>query len=244
MLAAAQDQPQVLFIPADRPGFVDRTALQGKDGTTVAHAVGLQLAQLVDQRQGNIIGPQFSVHGQLRDIIFFLHMGRRIVYQALAEVLDAVGLYGKSSRHGMAAVLNQQVVGILQGFVHIKAGNAPARALSDAVVNADDQRRPVILFYQPRRRNADNAGMPVLPVGDEHAVIPSLLRFNLPHRLPGDVVLYILPFLVQLVQLFSNAASLLLVGFQQKAHALFSVADAAGSVEARRRRKGDAAGAD
>ena len=144
----------------------------------------------------------------------------------------------------MAAVLNQQVVGILQRFVHIKAGNAPARALSDAVVNADDQRRPVILFYQPRRRDADNAGMPVLPVGDEHAVVPSLLRFNLLYRLTGDVVFYILPFFIQLVQLFGNAPGFFLIRFQQKAHALFGVADAAGGVEARRRRKSDAAGAD
>ena len=60
------------------------------------------------------------------DVISRRHVGCGIIEQALAQGLDILGLDGKACRHGVAAELDEQVLGVLQGFVHIEATDAAA----------------------------------------------------------------------------------------------------------------------
>ncbi len=54
----------------------------------------------------------------------------------------------------------------------LQAGNTAARTFTYVVLDANDQGRPVKGFYQARRRNADDAGVPLRTApGDEHAIV-------------------------------------------------------------------------
>ena len=234
----------MLLFPADGPDFFYHRPGQGKDGPAVAHAIRFQASQFGNEVQRHLRRFQFLVDVDQGDVISRRHVGCGIIEQALAQGLDILGLDGKACCHGVAAELDEQVLGILQGFVHIETADAAARALADAVADGDDQGWPIVRFHQARCGNADDADVPALVIGDEDAVASPPLPFDLSDGFLGNGVLDVLALCVEMAQFGRIGRSLSRIGLQEQFDAFRGMADTAGRIEARRRRKGDAAGRD
>ena len=74
---------------------------------------------------------------------------------------------GEPCRVFMASEPEQQVRALDQSMVEIEPGNAPGRALADAVLYADQRRGTVEFLDDARSHDADHAGMPVRRSKDE-----------------------------------------------------------------------------
>ena len=145
------------------------------------------------------------------DVVVSRHVLFCISQQPLPQVFDVFGLDGKAGCHRMAAKLDEQVFRRLQGFVHIEAADAPARALADAVADGDDQSRAVVFFDKARCGNADDADVPAFMTGNEDAV-PSLLpAFDLGDGLFGNGVLDVLTLGVEFTELRSGSCRFFVV---------------------------------
>ena len=125
-VGTAGDEADVLLFPADRPDFFYNSPGQGKDGPAVAHAIRLESGQFGNEAQRHLRRFQFLVDVDQGDVVSCRHVSGGIVQQALAQGLDILGLDGKACCHGVAAELDEQVLGVLQGFVHIETTDAAA----------------------------------------------------------------------------------------------------------------------
>ncbi len=81
-------------------------------------------------------------------------------------------------------------------------------------------------------------------IGDEDAVASPPLPFDLSDGFLGNGVLDVLALCVEMAQFGRIGRSLSRIGLQEQFDAFRGMADTAGRIEARRRRKGDAAGGD
>src|SRR5438105_5702073 len=78
------------------------------------------------------------------------------------KVLVALPPKGEPRRHGVAAVFLEMGRHSMQRGVEVEARDAPPRAAPGApsLVPADEKGGPAVTLHQPRRHDADHAGMP------------------------------------------------------------------------------------
>ena len=89
----------------------------------------------------------------------------------------------------VTAVLRQQITLGIYRLIKIERRNAAAAALGNAVVQADKNRRQVVLVYQTRSYDTDNALMPAFGSKHDCRIDMLFLRqlcFRLIHNLTAD----------------------------------------------------------
>ena len=149
--------------------------------------------------------------------------------------------------HGVTAALGEQTFG--HGAAHraadIDADDGAARPGADAAgFERDRERRPAEFFLEPRRHEADDAGMPALRGGDHHR--PAFLEaerghrlgFGLRHGLEFDR----LPLAVEPVELRGDLCRFDRVILDEEPDPEVGAADASAGVDARAEQKAEMPG--
>ena len=149
-----------------------------------------------------------------------------------------------AGRHGVAAALEQQTVGdrAPHRAADIDAGNGAAGASADAAgLKRDGKGRPAEFFLQPRRDEADDAGMPAFGGGDDDRAFflkaerGERFRLGLRQRVEFDR----LPLAIEPVEFGGNLRRLRRIVFHEQPHAEIGAADAAAGIDARAEQKAE-----
>ena len=103
----------------------------------------------------------------------------------------------------MPAELHQKPAARINGTVQIKARYAAAAALGNLAVNAYKYYRQMVLIYQARRHNADNACVPAFLCQHNRRINMFILRQHF-FGIHKNLTAYFLPQRVFFVQRFGN----------------------------------------
>ncbi len=155
------------------------------------------------------------------------------------EVGDPIDRDGESRRHRVTAVLDQDVVALVERFGDVDAGDRAARALAFVPVDGDHDRGPAVILHEPRRAEADDAGGPLGVRDDRDPRVRSPLRALARTRdhLPGQL----LPLGVALLEALGESLRLVGVLGQQEPKRILGVVDPAGRVQTRAEHEADVA---
>ena len=207
--------------------------LHQQHGRGVLAAKGCQTGQFADvfqiqlaQRGG---GVQPQADGLRRGGV-----GRGPGIDGLPERGKIFFLYLNASRGGVAAEPRQILCTVGERTVQVERVRCAPAAAALALVHRDDDDRAAEPLHEPRRHDADNAGVPILAADDEHAV-PGAGGVGL-QRLQSsgkDLLFGLLALGVDLGQAFSYAGGLILVAAEQQFERYRGVVHAARSVQAR-----------
>lgn len=107
----------------------------------------------------------------------------------------------------MPAELQKQIFLCFQRFVNIKSRNAPAGSFSYAVMDRNDQHRPVKLLQDSRRDNADYTRMPVISIHHKSHVLLAFQLFQPRHRFLADQLFDRLPLRIDFTQFSARPAA-------------------------------------
>ncbi len=161
--AVGERELDVLTVPADRPRLAGQFEHAGRElRFGVAHAEGLELLQLVDQRIGQVGQADLGIQAQRG---FEVPGGERPVGQLdkrLGKRLDPVTADLEARGHGVSAEAVEMIGALGQGLMHLEIPNAAGRALPRVLLQRDEHRRPAVAVHDPRSDDPDDAGMPFL----------------------------------------------------------------------------------
>ncbi len=164
--------------------------------------------------------------------------GSKPFVQEISQRVQLVSRDGQPCRHSVAATGNQQtaILGRQHGRAKINARDRTAGALArTGIVNRHNDRGTPCLFLDASGDDADHAGMPASPGDKRHGPVAlrreQFFRLSLYRRLDNAT------FLVELVQLGSDARGLDRVFRRQQTHAQISLAYPPASIDAGTERK-------
>ena len=177
----------------------------------------------------------------MRQIILRAQLLRNVFAKAALEFRQQLCRQRQARCLMVTAVLRQQITLGIYRLVKIKRRNAAAAALGNAIVQADKNRRQVVLVYQARSYDTDNALMPAFGSKHDCRIDMLFLRqlcFRLFHNLTAD-------FLTQCVFTVKLGGNLLrlnaVVGYQ-KLHRQLRMLQPAHGVQARCQTEADVIG--
>ena len=154
----------------DARGGDQAHAASDEDGFGVAVAERLELAQPSGEHGRDAVQRQFGVNAEKT-----LGLARGQVFvgveaQAALELGQRGGGQGKADGEGVAAEAGEEIGAALDGVEQVEAVDGAARAVGDAVFNADDDGGLGGALDDARGEDADDAAMPAFAIDDQQAV--------------------------------------------------------------------------
>ena len=167
-----------------------------------------------------------------------LNIGAERRFEKSAQLRQRAFAQGHAGRHGVAAALEQKTLrhGAPHRAADIDAGDGAAGAGADAAgLERDGKSGAAEFFLQPRRDQADDAGMPAFGGGHDNRALfldaerRTRLGFGLRQRLLLDR----LAFVIEPIELGGDFGGFDRIVLDQKPHAEIGAADAAAGIDAR-----------
>ena len=242
IVALIQHKLQMITLLAHSALIVQQRLTEGKYRCLIFAAAGLQQCQLLQIPDADFAAAaQNTVNRLMRQIILRTQLLRNVFTEAALEFRQQLCRQRQARSLMVTAVLRQQITFGIYRLVKIERRNTAAAALGNAVVQAYQNRRQVVLVYQARSYDTDNALMPAFGSKHDCRIDMLFLRqlcFRLFHNLTAD-------FLTQCVFTVKLGGNLLrlnaVVGYQ-KLHRQLRMLQPAHGVQARCQTKADVIG--
>ena len=150
--------------------------------------------------------------------------------EALDEVVDAIDGNREPRGHRVAAVLDEDVVAVVERLGDMNTGDRAARALALVSVDGDHDRGPAIVLDEPRRAQPDDARGPLRVGDDRDPGVRTFLRALSSAR--DDLPCQLLPLGVALLEALGELLRLLGILREQEPKRFLGVVDPTRRIEA------------
>ena len=226
----------------------DLHAPRGEHGTRVPGAERRERGDAGGHAAGDAAKSEVGIDAQSRHQVLRPENLVRDGVDRQPQFLDPIRLERETRRLFVSAEADEQVRTALERAEHVELGDAAARAVRDAVLDRQHDRRPVERIHELAGHDADDAAMPSLAGDDEHRSRADIRigLDDLPRR-REDLRLFLLAPQVLPIELHRETPRLVghrLVGREQQPRGDVGRAHAPRRVDARRQQKRDVVAVD
>jgi hypothetical protein len=157
----AEPQLQVLAAAHGRHR-IEHDVARGEHGLGILEPVRRHALEPADEVHVALAEMHFRVDRQPRHALLRRQLREHAALQPLAQLGQPIAPHGETRGDGVAAVRLEQVRAAREQLVEIEPRQAAARAAAALALERDEHRRPLEPLDEPRRDDADDAGMPGL----------------------------------------------------------------------------------